>query len=64
MNALGMSDRVHRVIGFAQAILVGVAGITGISDTVSKDTLAYIALAAGVLTIVSTSWRILFPEST
>ena len=62
MNKLGMSDRVHRIIGFAQAILIGVAGISGVNDTISKDALAYIALAAAVLTLINGSWRILYPE--
>ena len=62
MNKLGLSDRMHRVVGFAQSILIGVAGITGVNDSISKDTLAYIAIAAAVLTLVNGSWRILFPQ--
>ena len=64
MSKLGMSDRVHRVVGFLQSVLIGVAGITGASDVISKDTLAWIAIAAAVLTVVNGSWRILFPQPT
>ena len=63
MSKLGMSDRVHRIVGFLQSVLIGVAGVTGISDTISKDTLAYIAIGAAVLTVVNSSWRVLFPEA-
>lgn len=58
-----MSDRIHRAIMFASAVLVGIAGITGISDTISKDAVSYLAIAAAALTVVGNSWRILFPES-
>ena len=64
MNKLGLSDRMHRIVGFAQSILIGVAGITGVNDSISKDTLAYIAIAAAVLTLINGSWRILFPQPT
>lgn len=58
-----MSDRIHRVIMFASAVLVGIAGITGISDVAGRDAVSWMALAAAALTIVGNSWRILFPHA-
>jgi len=59
-----MSDRVHRIIGFVTAILVGVVAYTALGDVLSHDAIGYLAFATFVLQAIGNSWRVLFPEST
>lgn len=58
-----MNATVHRFIMFGAAVLVGIAGIAGISDQVGGETVGWLASGAAILTIVGNSWRILFPAT-
>lgn len=57
-----MSDRVHRIIMFGSAVLVGFIGIAGVGDVVSKDVLSWLAIAAATGTVVGNAWRTYFPQ--
>ena len=58
-----MSDRVHRVVMFAAAILVGVTSYAALGDIISKEMIGWLAFVTFLLTVVGNSWRILFPEA-
>ena len=58
-----MSDRIHRIVMFASAILVGVTSYTALGDVMSKEAIGWLAFVTFVVTLIGNSWRVLFPDS-
>lgn len=58
-----MSDRIHRILMLLAGLDTAFVGITGIGHFVPIAVIGWLAIAATMLTVGGSLWRVYFPDA-